>query len=265
MNPVRGMLRTALGRRLPITRGLLEVPGVRDKLLIGRDAYGVAYVEANDDADAWFVLGFVHGQDRAFQMESLLRVVRGTLAALVGESALPIDRLSRRIGFRRSAVAQIEHLDPDIRETLDAYAAGAYQGATAGTSKPAHEFALLKSEPTPYEAADALGLMKLMSFLLASNWDAELVRYKILTEDGPEALKDLDPTYPEWLPAIVPPGKPAGPAIDRLADDLERFHETVGTGGTSPTSRRRSGRSPGRRCSDPRVSRSASTGAWRGA
>jgi penicillin amidase len=233
MNPVRGMLRTALGKRLPITKGLIEVPGVRDKLVIGRDEYGVAYIEASNDADAWFGLGFVHGQDRAFQMESLLRVVRGTLAALVGESAVPIDRLSRRIGFRRSALTQIDTIDPDIRETLDAYAAGAYQGATTGSSKPAHEFVLLKGEPTPYEAADALGLMKLMSFLLASNWDAELVRYKILTEDGPEALKDLDPTYPEWLPAIVPPGKPAGPVIDRLADDLERFQASIGGGGGS--------------------------------
>ncbi|MEN8239149.1 MAG: penicillin acylase family protein, partial [Actinomycetota bacterium] len=111
--------------------------------------------------------------------------------------------------------------------------AGTYQGATVGSSKVAHEFVLLKGEPTPYEAADVLGLMKLMPFLLASNWETELMRYKMLTEDGPEALMALDPTYPEWLPATVPVGRAAGAAIDRLADDLERFTSTVGKGGGS--------------------------------
>ncbi len=233
MNTVRGLMRAALGKRLPITKGLLEIPGLGSKIVIGRDAYGIAYVEADNDADAWFGIGFVHGQDRAFQMESLLRVVRGTLAALVGESALPIDRLSRRIGFHRSALAQLEHVDADILSMTEAYAAGAYQGATTGSSKRAHEFTLLKADPTPYEPADVLGLMKVMAFLLASNWDSELIRYKILTEDGPEAMAALDPTYPEWLPVTIPPGATAGPAIDRLSDDLERFRSTVGLGGGS--------------------------------
>ncbi len=233
MNTVRGLMRTVMGKRLPITKGLLEIPGFDAKVVIGRDDHGVAYIEAGGDADAWFGLGFVHGQDRAFQMESLLRVVRGTLAALVGESALPVDRLSRRIGFRRSALTQLDELDADILEMIEAYAAGAYQGATVGSSKPAHEFTLLKAEPTPYEPSDVLGLMKVMAFLLASNWDSELIRYKILTEDGPEAMAALDPTYPEWLPVTIPPGAVAGPAIDRLSDDLERFRSTVGLGGGS--------------------------------
>lgn len=116
---------------------------------------------------------------------------------------------------------------------LEAYARGAYQGATEGTQKTAHEFTLLKSEPTPYEATDVLGLMKLMPFLLASNWDSELMRYKMLTEDGPEAIMALDPTYPEWLPATVPPGGEAGATVDRLTRDLELFTSTVGLGGGS--------------------------------
>ena len=233
MNAARSLMRAVLGKRLPITEGSLDVAGVSGKVRIGRDAYGVAYVEADGDADAWFGLGFVHGQDRAFQLETILRLVRGTLSELIGPDTVPIDRLSRRIGFRRSAVAQMDALDDDVVAMLDAYASGTYQGATTGSSKVAHEFVLLRSEPTPYEPADVLGLMKLMPFLLASNWDSELMRYKILTEDGPEAMLALDPTYPEWLPATVPVGLPAGGAIDRLAEDLERFSATAGMGGGS--------------------------------
>ncbi len=130
-------------------------------------------------------------------------------------------------------MSQIDALDDDMAGILEAYAGGTYQGATVGSTKVAHEFVLLRSEPTPYEAADALGLMKLMPFLLASNWDAELMRYKILTEDGPEAMLALDPTYPEWLPATVPVGRAAGAAINRLADDLELFSASAGMGGGS--------------------------------
>jgi penicillin amidase len=226
-------MRAVLGKRLPITEGSLEVAGVDAGVRIGRDAYGIAYVDADTDADAWFGLGFVHGQDRAFQLESILRLLRGTLSELIGPDTIPLDRLSRRIGFRRSALAQVDALDDDIRAMLVAYAAGTYQGATVGSSKVAHEFVLLKGEPTPYEPADVLGLMKLMPFLLASNWDVELLRFKMLTEDGPEAVMALDPTYPEWLPATVPVGREAGAALDRLAADLERFTATAGMGGGS--------------------------------
>jgi penicillin amidase len=226
-------MRAVLGKRLPITEGSLEVAGVDAGVRIGRDAYGIAYVDADSDADAWLGLGFVHGQDRAFQLESILRLLRGTLSELIGPDTIPVDRLSRRIGFRRSALAQVDALDDDIRAMLVAYAAGTYQGATVGSSKVAHEFVLLKGEPTPYEPADVLGLMKLMPFLLASNWDVELLRFKMLTEDGSEAVLALDPTYPEWLPATVPVGIAAGAAIDRLAVDLERFTATAGMGGGS--------------------------------
>jgi len=233
MNTTKRAFGLALGKRLITTDGLVAVDGIRGTVTIGRDRFGVVYIDAGNDVDAWFGLGFCHGQDRAFQMEGLLRATRGTLSALVGEDALPIDRLSRRIGFNRSAQAQVSSLDEDVLATVEAYARGAHQGATRGGKKLAHEFALLKSEPTPYEAADVLALMKLLAFLLASNWDSELVRYKILTEDGPEALLALDPTYPDWLPASVSPGESAGSAIDALASDLERFGEVVGLGGGS--------------------------------
>ncbi len=233
MNTTKRAFGLALGKRLITTDGPVAVDGITDTVTIGRDRFGVAYIEAGNDVDAWFGLGFCHGQDRAFQMEGLLRATRGTLSALVGEDALPIDRLSRRIGFNRSARAQLAALDAEILAMVEAYARGAYQGATLGGPKHAHEFALLKSEPTPYEATDVLALMKLLAFLLASNWDSELMRYKIVTEDGPEALLALDPTYPDWLPATIPPGKPAGTAVDALASDLERFSTVVGLGGGS--------------------------------
>ena len=158
-----------LGQRLPISGGTLEVPGAHGPVSIRRDGYGIPHIEAQGDDDAWYGLGFCQGQDRAFQLETLLRVTRGTLAELTGAEALPVDRLSRRIGFYRSAQAQLDALDGKVRAMLEAYARGVSDGAATGCRRRAHEFVLLRARPTPFTAADVLGVIKLMAFRLASN------------------------------------------------------------------------------------------------
>lgn len=234
MSITRLLFRLFLGRRLPIISGTLGVFGISRPVLIRRDHYGIPYIEAENDDDAWYGLGFCQGQDRAFQIEVLLRVIRGTMAELVGSKALPIDRLSRRIGFRRAAEQQLECLDDEIRQMLDAFAHGVNDGMRIGCRRQAHEFTVLRIKPSPYYASDVIGLAKLMSLLSASgNWDIELARLKVLTEDGAEALSALDPAYPEWLPVTSPPGAPAGSAIDRLREDLAIFTATIGRGGGS--------------------------------
>src|ERR1700736_4820295 len=132
MNLAKLIFRLLLGRRLLITSGELSVNGLRRPVRIDRDAWGIPSITAENDADAWFALGFCQGQDRAFQLEGMLRVVRGTLAELVGEAGLPVDRLSRRLGMRRSAAAQLAALDADVRAQMAAFAGGVSAGASAG-------------------------------------------------------------------------------------------------------------------------------------
>jgi penicillin amidase len=233
LNLPRLLLRWMLGQRLPHTQGRLTVPGVRELLSIRRDRWGIPYIEAANDADAWFGLGFCHGQDRAFQLELILRVVRGRLAELVGIEALPVDRLSRRIGFHHAAQMQWPVLDTDMREWIDAYARGVTAGTALGLPKKPHEFVLLRSKPSTWTPLDTLGFVKLVSFTLAANWDVELARLRILSADGPEALKALDPHYPDWLPATTPPGEPARVVLDRLAEDLVLFAAVAPAGAGS--------------------------------
>jgi penicillin amidase len=218
---------------LPVTSGELQLEGVHRPILIRRDRHGVPYIEAENDSDAWYALGFCQGQDRGFQLEGLVRVVRGTLAELVGPDGLPVDQLSRRIGFRQSADKQLPAQGDDIRGMLDAFTRGVNAGVRRGCRRLPHEFTLLRAKPTVLEPADVLGLLKLISFLLASNWDSELVRLKTLTEDGPEALAALDPSYPEWLPVTTPGGALSGPVVDRLAGDVALFAAVAGHGGGS--------------------------------
>lgn len=223
----------ALGKRLPTVDGTLRVRGVGGRVEIARDRFGVPHITAGDDADAWFAVGFCHGQDRAFQIETRLRLVRGTLAALTGPDGLPLDRLSRRIGFRRYGEEAVAALSPEHRHLAEAYARGVTAGADAGLGRRPHEFALLRARPTPYQAADALGFLALQAFALASNWDVELARLRVLTLDGPEALLAVDPAYPEWQPATDHPGEAAGSLADRVAPDAARLASALGLGGGS--------------------------------
>ena len=226
------LLRLLLGKRPITSAGELRVAGLRGSVHIRRDAFGIPYIEAREDADAWFGLGFCQGQDRAFQLEGLLRVVRGTVAELVGAQGVAVDRMSRRLGLRRSAAEQIDLLDAEDRDMLDAFARGVSEGARGGAARAAHEFALLRTRPTPYDAVDVLAMSKLLGFALSANWDIELARLRLLTEEGPEALAALDPVYPEWHGVSVP-GTVAGPALDRLAQDMATFSERAGVGGYS--------------------------------
>jgi penicillin amidase len=227
------LLLRATGRRLPLTRGRVRVAGLRSDVVIRRDRWGIPHVDAATDTDAWFALGFCHAQDRAFQIEILVRVGRGTLAELIGPEALPLDRMSRRLGFRRVATRQESIIDGDVRATLAAYAAGVNAGLTDGLPRRPHEFLLLRAHPTPWTVLDVLAFVGLQAFSLSSNWDSELARLRILSTDGPDALRALDPTYPAWLPVTSPVGGVAGATIDRLAEDLEILRGTTSGGGGS--------------------------------
>lgn len=228
MNVPKLVFQLLLGRRFPIADGEVRVRGAEQPVSIRRDAHGIPYIEAATDKDAWYGLGFCHGQDRAFQLESMLRVVRGTMAEVVGPAALPIDRLSRRIGFYYAAEQQLQLVSDEIRHMMEAYAQGATEGARIGSRRLAHEFTLLGCAPSVYTATDVLGAIKLMSLSMTFNWDCELVRLKVLREDGPEALKALDHTYPVWKLTTPPHSVMAGSAVDRLAEDMEIFMATVG-------------------------------------
>jgi penicillin amidase len=230
---VRLVVQLLLGRRLPITKGRLAVPGLLQTVVIRRDRWGVPHITAQNDADAWYALGFCQGQDRAFQLELLRRVVRGTLAELLGPPALPADRLSRRIGFRHASERQLSVLDPEVLELAGAFVAGINAGIRIGLRRRPHELVLLRARLGTWEITDVLGVVKMMSFSLASNWTSELVRLKVLTEDGPEALRALDPSYADWHPVTDPPGVDCGPLIDRLTEELDRLWTPLRGGGSN--------------------------------
>ena len=229
----RLLFRALLGPRLPTTEGVIAVDGLDQHVRIDRDRYGVPHISAATAADAWFSLGFCQGQDRSFQIEFLVRVVRGTVSELVGSDTVDLDRLARRIGFKRAAAETWELLEEDERIGLKAFARGVNAGRAIGVDRKAHEYSLLRGEPIPFEANDVSAIGALQAFALAANWDAELARFEILSRDGEEALHNVDPRYPEWHPVTQAPDGVAGLPVDGLRAGLELLRGISGLGGGS--------------------------------
>ncbi len=222
-----------MGQREPTTSGRLHVPGPDAEVVIRRDAYGVPHIDAASSADAAFALGFCLGQDRTFQLEMIIRLVRGTTAELLGEALAPVDRLARRIDFRAAAAAQLSASRPETRAWVEAHVAGIDAGARRGRTGRPHELVLLRREVTPWQPADLVGALALTAFLLPANWDVEFARLQMLLADGPDAVRDLDVGYPDAGPVTSDPGGTGAAVVDRLGDDLAAFAEVARGGGGS--------------------------------
>src|ERR671916_1941546 len=141
---LRGLLRTTL----PKLEGVTELPGLENPVEVLRDRFGVPQIFAENEHDLFFAQGYVHAQDRFFQMELGRRAGHGRLSELIGGSALEFDRLSRTIGFGRIAATCEKNGPPEPLEILESYSAGVNAYLSTGPLPP--ELRLLRLlEPEP--------------------------------------------------------------------------------------------------------------------
>ena len=191
-----------LRRPLPPTSGTLGVPGITGPLAIRRDRWGVAHVEGGNREDLWFGQGFLHAQDRLWQMDFYRHVASGRLAEIAGAEGLRPDRLMRTLGMRRAAEAEVGTLAPEVRGPAEAYCAGVNAGAAAAPAPP-FELQVLRLEWQPWTVADILTVGKLLAFALSTNWERELLRADMLRELGEDLTIRLDPGYPRGNPVVM--------------------------------------------------------------
>ena len=140
---------------LPRLDGTAALTGLGAPVTVERDALGVPTVRGQNRADVARALGWLHAQDRFFQMDLLRRRAAGELAELFGQNALPLDRATRMHGFRQRAQTVVAQLAPTERALLDAYTAGVNAGLAALGEKP-FEYLVLREAPQPWRPEDSL-------------------------------------------------------------------------------------------------------------
>jgi penicillin G amidase len=205
--------------------GTIALTGLSDYVRIDRDSLGVPQVWAATEEDLLFAQGFLHAQDRLWQMELFRRVADGRLSEILGPAALETDRFLRVVGLGRAATAQDARLDPATRRRLDAYTAGvnAFIAQRRGALPP--EFVALRFEPEPWTRRNTISVEKVMAWDLAPyGFSVEATR--AVRALGPERAARLMPGYPEWGPTILeaPLPLPAPGPATALLDALSMTH-----------------------------------------
>ncbi len=192
-----------LRQSLPKTEGEIRLAGLGETVEVLRDRYGIPHLFAASLADASFALGFVHAQDRLWQMEMGRRIAAGRVAEIVGPGALETDRFLRTLGVRRAAEANLHTLDTETRQLLQAYAAGVNAFLATDPVLPP-EFWLTGARPEPWTPADSVSWVKMMAWDLGHNWRDELLRMRLSKTLPLARIHEFLPPYPgEPVPVIA--------------------------------------------------------------
>lgn len=217
-----GLLRASLADR----DGERIVPGLEAAVTVDRDGQGVVTVRGEHYGDVAAALGFVHAQERFFQMDTLRRAAAGEMAALVGEAAVDFDRSRRRWLAREWVGERLAELNPYEREHLAAYTRGVNAGLAALDARPP-EYALLRTRPEPWQPEDSLLVALSMFFYLtpeAAGPDRMLD--SMAAALPPEVVDFLTDPADRWDAPIVeeaPAGMPPIPSAD--AFDVRGFED----------------------------------------
>lgn len=192
-----------VGASIPLYDGELTLAGLAAPVTVERDALGVVTIHAENDLDEARALGFVHAQERFFQMDLLRRSAAGELAALLGAALVPVDEQRRRHRLRRTAQATVADAPEGYRALLTAYADGVNAGLGALGARP-FEYLLLRVHPEPWRPEDSMLAVAAMYFDLqggsAMHKRNEFVTRQVL----PAPLADfLHPRRTTWDAPLI--------------------------------------------------------------
>jgi penicillin amidase len=209
-------MRAQLRASLPTLQGRLPLAGLAAPVSVERDALGVPWIRGQSRDDVARATGFLHAQERFFQMDLARRRAAGELAELVGSRAVPLDREIRRHRFRAEAVRAVAMLRPADRALLDGYTAGVNAGLKALGAAP-FEYLLLRQTPQPWRPEDTF-LVVLSMFVTLQDPDGAYESTQATMHDvlPPAMIAFLNPAGTEWdapiegerfqTPAIPGPG-----------------------------------------------------------
>ena len=200
-------------RSFPQTQGTIDVPGLSAPVTIQRDGHGIPNIYADTTEDLFFAQGYVHAQDRFWQMDFNRHITAGRLSELVGDSQLDTDKYLRTMGWRRVAEQEWAQATGEAKRVLQAYADGvnAYI-ADRSPTQLGLEYLMLRltggSGPVePWTPVDTLAWAKAVAWDLRGNSDDEVNRVRYAKAVGGPRARQLYPEYPfDEHPVIVPGG-----------------------------------------------------------
>ena len=201
---------TTVRRPFPTVDGRLRITGLSDPVHVLRNANGIPDIYADNAEDLFEAEGYVHAQDRFYEMDIRRHITSGRLSELFGSSQVETDAYIRTMGWRQAAAAELPLLSSSTRRYLDAYAAGVNAYLHNNTlTEISLEYSVLKLtgssySPEPWTAVDSLAWLKAMAWDLDGNSDAEVSNALVTASMGQQRANDLFPPahLSDYLPIV---------------------------------------------------------------
>jgi penicillin amidase len=203
--------KTVAPKSFPQIEGEIKLTGLDGSVDIYRDQMGVPHIYATTTHDLFFAQGYVHAQDRFWQMDFWRHIGSGRLSEMFGKGQVETDMFLRTLGWRQTAEKEYEMLSPDAKAILDSFTEGV--NAYIKDRTPVElslEYSILTGVLNPnykigeWTSVNSLTWGKAMAWDLGGNMDDEIERAILLKTLTPEQLAELYPAYPADYPVIVP-------------------------------------------------------------
>ena len=211
-------------RSLPDYDKTLDVAGISQPVRIVRDTANVPHIFGENDKDVFFGLGYVHAQDRLWQMLVLRRTVQGRLSELFGERTVYIDTLLRHLDLYGAATRSVSAQTPEALAALEAYSAGVNARIEEinrdALGRGAPEMFLFPASLPPWTPADSLAVIKVMALQLSSHLENEVLRARTSLMLAEDRVRDI-------LPDIPGQGIMALPDYASIVGDVPAFAEAA--------------------------------------
>lgn len=182
--------------------GTYVLSGLKNTVTVFRDEYGVPHIVSRDsDLDVFYALGFVHAQDRFWQMEFQRHVASGTLSELFGKNTISKDKYLRSWGFYYFAKQAWASYDDTTKEVIERYTQGINE-FIALNHLPI-QFKALGYKPKPWTVIDSICWQKMMAWSLENSWKKKLVNFNIAQKKGLSEVSVIQPPYPASAPVTM--------------------------------------------------------------
>ena len=209
-----------LSQSLPNYNKTVQFSHLIAKTEVVRDTANVPHIFATNDHDTLFALGYVHAQDRLWQMTMLRRTAQGRLSELFGKKTLSIDKVVRRLGIYSAAHNSISALRPSTQLKLNAYAQGVNARLkeinSGALGRGAPEFFIFSNAIARWSPADSLAIIKLMGLQMSSHLESEVLRARLSLILDNDRLKDILPDVPGPGQAVLNDFASLFPTLPRL-------------------------------------------------
>jgi penicillin G amidase len=206
---------------------VIKVAGLHATVKIIRDVDAVPHIYAQHKLDAFFGLGYVHAQDRLWQMDLQRRAGNGRLSEIFGEKTVATDRYLRTLGLHRAAKCAWPSLSEDGQQMINAYITGINSFIVTHTRLVPPEFIILNTRPEPWTELDVLVWIKMMAWNLGCNLAAEELRSDLMQQVSPERVEQLLPLYQDPRMSGSAPRHISGTALEAQSEGSTSDYEQL--------------------------------------